>query len=149
MYENTSPFDEALSRPFLDEQPVKKRWSLFTQSTAGSSEVDAEVPHPIAYSNRYTAPMEEIVFQPQNEEGDDDDEEEGSFVLANAVEEGRVVDANLALMRERHEDISQIHSEMQQLNEIQRGEPLLLVFLTSPQESTLLFLLTLRIVSLL
>ena len=126
MYENASPFDEALSRPFLDEQPVKKRWSLFTQSSACSSEDDAQTPRAGANSSRYSAPMEEIVFQSQKEASDnnDDEEEEGLFVLANAVEEGTVVDANLAIMRERHDDISHIHSEMQQLNEIQRGEPL-------------------------
>jgi uncharacterized Fe-S radical SAM superfamily protein PflX len=60
----------------------------------------------------------EIVFSKQQEEVPN---EEGSFVLARALEEGRVVDVNQALMTERHHDISHIHSEMQQLNAIQRG----------------------------
>jgi hypothetical protein len=129
MEEGLSPFDQALNRPFLDQQPVTKRWSLFSQSTAAtttsmssSSASDNGARGESAgrkLGQGYTAPIEEIVFAAGQENASE--EEEGAFVLALALEEGRVVDSDVALMRERHEDISHIHSEMQQLNEIQRG----------------------------
>lgn len=132
MEEALSPFDQALNRPFLDQQPIMKRWSLFSQSTVATttSMSSSSVSDNGATDERadrknsqgYTAPIEEIVFA-AGQEGIRG-EEEGSFVLALALEEGRVVDSNEALMRERHEDISQIHSEMQQLNQIQRGSSL-------------------------
>jgi hypothetical protein len=128
MEEALSPFDHALNRPFLDQQPVVKRWSLFSQSTAAtttsmsSSSVsdngarDESTGRKLGQSG--SAPIEEIVFAAGQ---DILSEEEGAFVLALALEEGRVVDPNEALMRERHQDISHIHSEMLQLNQIQQG----------------------------
>jgi hypothetical protein len=124
--EPLSPFDQALKRPFLQQQPVVKRWSLFSQSTAtttSSTLVSSSINNDDddftrRGSQKYAAPIEEIVFA-RREESESD--EEGSFVLARAMEEGKVVDADQALLMERHEDISQIHSDMQQLNAIQRG----------------------------
>jgi len=48
-------------------------------------------------------------------------EEEGSFVLARMMEEG-IVDTDLALLRERHQNISDINREMKHINEIQKGK---------------------------
>jgi hypothetical protein len=129
MEEALSPFDHALNRPFLDQQPIVKRWSLFSQSTAAtttsmsSSSVSDNSARDESTGRKQLgqsgpAPIEEIVFATGQ---DIASEEEGAFVLALAIEEGRVVDPNEALMRERHQDISHIRSEMQQLNQIQRG----------------------------
>jgi hypothetical protein len=123
--EPLSPFDQALKRPFLQEQPIVKRWSLFSQSTdttssssSASSSANDDGDFARRGSQKYAAPIEEIIFAKNDGTVSG---EEGSFVLASALEEGMVVDTNQALMMERNEGIKEIHSEMQQLNAIQRG----------------------------
>lgn len=119
---DSSPFDEALARPFLDE-PVKKRWSLLTaltSSTTASSQSSDDEKFSVDYREyeapEVTLPVEEVVFESK----EDEDEEEGAFVLASALEEGRALPFERALLEERHRDIADINREMRQINEIQK-----------------------------
>jgi hypothetical protein len=132
MFEISSPFDEALSRPFLDE-PVKKRWSwLSSRSTSSESSSSSRTSSPpfglnIEYrnntysggSNAAVAIMEEISFSPVG------DEEEGSFVVSSfsLMEQQQHERAafDTAILQERHADITEINTSMRQLNEIQKG----------------------------
>jgi hypothetical protein len=131
--DNSSPFDEALlSKPFLtNAQPAKKRWSLFASSSSSSkkfalSERENGYCDSVTVT-KYRAPVvveeEEITFQAAGTQEHETDEEEGSFVLATTktFEKVSALDTNLGVMRERHEGISEIHAEIQQINEIQKG----------------------------
>lgn len=144
----SSPFDEALSRPFLDE-PVKKRWSWLSAATErtrsrfpglGSDRGSDDEALSVSY-REYAAPVhgiQEIVFEreenghdktlPSKEPGwtigfgnDDDDAHPRQQQQRLLLEEGRAMDLELAILEERHHDITEIHTSMKQINQIQKG----------------------------
>jgi hypothetical protein len=85
MYSDSiSPFDEALSRPFLDE-PVKKKWRLTKPSTwfgrttyCSSTTTTHRMNHPLALN--HDGDCERISFQSSD---DHDDDHEDAPLLAN------------------------------------------------------------------
>jgi hypothetical protein len=127
MFESTSPFDDALAKPFLDE-PVKKRWSMQTQTdspsstkssasacwtlsgSSSSSSSSRNNDAPVHYLEYQAPDLEEIDFDNQ----DGNDEELGLLMTPD--------DLDFAIIRERHQDISEINSSLLQINEIQKGK---------------------------
>jgi hypothetical protein len=137
MFESTSPFDDALAKPFLDE-PVKKRWSLATilstKSSAlsqswGSSSSSPKHPHnnhaPAApvYQASDHQDLEEIEFKSLDDHGD---AELGLLLAASPSSIGNIsqeaYDLDFAILRERHQDITDINQSLLQINEIGKGK---------------------------
>jgi len=122
MFESKSPFDEAMSRPFLDE-PVKKRWSWISLNSSTSSSSSERRDSGLSVDYRaYEAPKittEVIDFRSDIS----DEEEEVSFDL----EQGRMVEVDLGLMQERHDDIKDINTSMKHMNLIQKGKSCLYI----------------------
>jgi hypothetical protein len=129
MFESTSPFDEALSKPFLDE-PVKKRWFLGTVSSSKSS----ALPHswvssgwgsssPTPPQNNSQAPeledLEDIEFKSQD---DYNDELLGVLLSRSSIGSEEAYDLDFAVIRERHQDITDLTKSLLQINEIEKGE---------------------------
>jgi len=99
---SSSPFDDALKMPLMGE-PVKKRWSLFDSDP----------------STQHT-PLEE-----RFDEIEMDRQEEAtgldSSPMALELHYAEPVPLDLAVLRERQEDIAEVHSSMKQIHEIQKG----------------------------
>jgi hypothetical protein len=112
-----SPFDQALSKPLLLEEPIRKKWSLFSSSchdssssssssTTVSSHDDDQRYHPTTLLQlEYEAP---------------DLEEQGLMMTAALHEE--TIELDLAILRERHEEIREIHGSMNLVHDIQKGK---------------------------
>jgi hypothetical protein len=128
----SSPYDEAVNRPFLN---VKKRWSLlgarrssiktvksWATHTSSSSSSNSDVPLSISYRGDYHAPqpLEEVEFEEYDEEAAG--EREMKSLLYGGEMELETIDLDLAMMNERHRDISEVNGSMKYLSEIQRGK---------------------------
>lgn len=136
MFEPTSPFDDALAKPLLNE-PVKKRWSLGT--VLGSSKSSA-LSHSWGSSSSPTHPQNNhtIPAVPEYQASDHPDLEEIEFkspygyidqelglVLApspTSIGSEEAYDLDFAIIRERHHDITDINTALLQLNEIEKGK---------------------------
>lgn len=123
MFESSSsPFDEALSKPFLAE-PAKKKWSLLSTSTAASTvatmiadyyddDDSSNGDESEYYADEYEAPTilddeEVVVFD------DDDNETERALQPMNV---------EAAILQERHGSFQEVHKSMAQILEIQNGK---------------------------
>ena len=117
MFESSSPFDEALAKPFLGE-PAKKKWSLLSSSTASTmlsqyydgDDDDSES------SGEYEAPEEVVVF---------DNGKDGPKKLVLDEAELQPMDLEEAIVRERHSAIGEVHQSMSQILDIQNGKQVL------------------------
>lgn len=119
--EYESAFDQALARPLLQE-PVKKRWTTWwdaqvpTKKNNGSKndEININYRHydGVGDSNDRDlteVPVVEIEFH-------------RDFLVMEMMEEGSLgEDLDVAMMRERHQGIQDVHSSMMELNAIQKG----------------------------
>lgn len=130
MFESTSPFDVALAKPFLDE-PAKKRWSLGTvlssKSSAlsrswGSSSSNHSPVVPVHQASDHLD-LEEIEFKNHS------DAELGLLSCLAASPASSIgsisqeaYDLDLVIMRERHQDITDITKSLLQINEIEKGK---------------------------
>lgn len=89
-----SPFDEALNKPFIDERPPTKKWSIMGGSScATKEEVDLE-----------EGPMEDVDIE------------------ACPLIEMEEVLFDDALVAERHNELFGINKDLQQINTIHQGE---------------------------
>lgn len=118
MQESSSPFDDAMARPLMDE-PVKKRWSWFQSSERSKLAREGfygNDPEDSDSEEGYNAPgaIQEIDFVSDS----DDESEDGQLVLSR-LEGGTAFE--LAILEERRQGISDINLEMRQINEIQKG----------------------------
>lgn len=124
MYESCSPFDKALSKPFLAE-PAKKKWSLrlststaHTVSTILSDYYYDESDDESVSSGEYEAPdMEEEMILFNN--GDHRASHEMQQTLEGALQP---MDVEAALIKERHGSFKEVHQSMSQIAEIQKGQ---------------------------
>jgi hypothetical protein len=149
MFESTSPFDDAMAKPFLDE-PVKKRWYL--GRTGASSKSSALSSHSWVSSSswgssspthpqntavpEYQAPdlpdLDDIEFKSPHDPNND---EELGLLLSPPLSIGSpeaydLVD--ICMIRERHQDIADINQSLLELNEIEQGKKQ-----SSPMHSTI------------
>jgi hypothetical protein len=106
-----SPSQQDLSHPLLDHDPIKKEWSWNTCTTTNVSSSDFSEG---GYSTCSSLQGEMIELESESMD------EEGSFVLALALEEGRVTDLDRAVLEERHQGIVEINSSLRALNSIQK-----------------------------
>ncbi|GKY91995.1 hypothetical protein MPSEU_000171100 [Mayamaea pseudoterrestris] len=129
LHDDASPFDQALAHPFLGE-PVSKRLSslsLFKLTSSKQSRDYAEDAFDLSYrgerrESQYKAPhatqeTHEITFASSDHDGEDFSS--GSFGLVS-LEEGLSLDADVAIFRERLDDISEINMSMKHINQIQK-----------------------------
>jgi hypothetical protein len=135
LQDDTSPFDQALAHPFLGE-PITKRLSCLSlfpvtsKKQSSSLLEDARGTFDLSYrceqresTGSYKPPTgnqtHEITFASSDHY--DDDFSSGSFGLVS-LEEGGAINADVAILHERLEDISEINLSMKQINQIQKGE---------------------------
>jgi hypothetical protein len=135
MFESTSPFDDALSKPFLDE-PVKKRWwlgtfssgsksSALSHSSWGSSAILSHSQSSHAASavldfDDYPD-LEAIEFKTSDDHKHDD--LLGVLLSPSSIGSSKeAYDLDFAIIRERHQDITDITKSLLQLNEIEKGK---------------------------
>jgi hypothetical protein len=137
MFESTSPFDDALSKPLLDE-PVKKRWWLggtFTTSSklsalSNSSWGSSEISHSQTSSHAPTAVLLEDDDYPDLEAIEfkklDDQKDDLLGVLqlspTSIVSEEAYDHLDVSILRTRHQDIAYMNKSLLQLNEIETGK---------------------------
>jgi hypothetical protein len=144
MFESTSPFDDALSKPFLDE-PVKKRWWLGRTVPPASSQSSDALSHAAWGSssaimnthppNSHAASavvledeypdLEAIEFK--NQDDDNFDELLGlmpspSSSLGRSSAGAWYDRLDFAIIRERHQDLTDINKSLLELNEIEKGK---------------------------
>ena len=140
--QDISPFDEALSRPFLEE-PAKKKWSLLSNSTTASTIASIVSDY---YGNDYAPSSSDdddyssdgSLYEAPTLGGDGDDgdvegDESVVFAGTGGYTEGlsqvqssgssrltmlTSVDLDLALLQERHETVAEVHGMMSQINVI-------------------------------
>lgn len=139
--QDSSPFDEALSRPFLEE-PAKKKWSLLSNSTAASTIASIVsdyygndyAPSSSESEDGYSSDGSEYEAPTLRGDGDGDDFVGNEVVVFGGNgdhEEAKVqgngssrltmltsVDLDLALLQERHETVTEVHGMMSQINVI-------------------------------
>lgn len=139
--QDSSPFDEALSRPFLEE-PAKKKWSLLSNSTAASTIAsivsdyygNGYAPSSSESEDGYSSDGSEYEDPTLRGDGDGDDFVGNEVVVFGGNgdhEEAQVqgngssrltmltsVDLDLALLQERHETVTEVHGMMSQINVI-------------------------------
>jgi hypothetical protein len=134
MFNSTSPFDDALAKPFLDE-PVKKRWNLGTvltsskssalsQSWGSSSPSHVLAPVPVYQASDHLD-LEEIEFKSPADVHSD--AELGLLLAASpssidSTTSQEAYDLDLVIMREGHQDITDINQSLLQINEIGKGK---------------------------
>jgi hypothetical protein len=119
--EPSSPFDEALARPLLEE-PVKKRWSNWwslssnarqTICHGGSSPSNDSSLLSVDYRDTF-APTMEIQSEAAAHE-----EPRQTCLLLEMEEGGQYLD--IAVFRERYEGIRNVHTAMTHIHAIQKG----------------------------
>lgn len=115
-----SPFDEALSKPFLDE-PVKKRWSLLSSTSArteatATDDWDDDDEDGSTGGERYEAPDLEAseVEDTEVTVADDEDDEEGlsadDLKILRSLVAIQPVDADRELFEERNREFGSIRT---------------------------------------
>jgi hypothetical protein len=132
MFKSTSPFDDALAKPFLDE-PVKKRWNLGSVLTSSKSSAlsqswgSSSPSHALAvpvYQASDHLDLEEIEFKESTNAHND--EELGLLMAASPSSidstSQEAYDLDFAIMRERHQDITDVNQSLLQINEIGKGK---------------------------
>jgi hypothetical protein len=131
MFESTSPFDDALAKPLLDE-PVKKRWCLGTTVLSSKSSALSQSWVSSSRSHAQAVPVYQASDHPDLEEidfksSDGHNDAELGLLLSRPSSIGRTTsqeayDLDFAILRERHQDITDINKSLLQINEIGKGK---------------------------
>lgn len=116
----SSPFHEAAARPLLGE-PTKKRWSPFGNNNSNNSHGKVRSLSTIYRDHTDLVQTHSIEFERSENSNNYDDEEMGNIFQLSFDEH---VDLNVAVMKERHQEIIEINSSIIHLNQIQKGSSL-------------------------